>query len=169
MGALDVTPRDWTAGEVVTAAMLNAEIRDKWLATQAVWTPYTPVLTAATTNPVLGTGSQASSDFIQIGKTVHYKGVIKFGTSGATFGSGNYSISIPVNATGQTALGTIWASPAGGTVWPGVLRGFSASAGVYASASATAPALAAVSNTGVGGTAWAASGYFWWSITYQAA
>lgn len=30
MGALDNTPRDWTTGEVVTAAMMNAELRDKF-------------------------------------------------------------------------------------------------------------------------------------------
>ena len=29
MGALDLTPRDWTTGETVTAAMMNAEVRDK--------------------------------------------------------------------------------------------------------------------------------------------
>lgn len=169
MGALDVTPRDWVAGEVVTNSMMNAEIRDKWNVVQAAWTAYTPSLLASTTNPVLGTGGSAVADYIQIGKTVHYKGQIKFGTSGFSVGSGNYSISIPVAATGQTAVGLMWVSPANSTVWPGLLRGFAGSAGVYSSASATAPALAAVGSTGAAGTAWAASGYFWWSITYQAA
>lgn len=172
MGALDNAPLSWVAGAVVTAAQLNAEIRDKWQAVQDPWIAYTPVLTAVTTNPVLGTGGSATATYKVVGKVVHYKGQIKFGTSGFSVGSGTYSISLPVTGiTGQpyNALGSMWVSPAASTVWPGTARVFSGTFTPYGSASATAPQLAAINNSGAAGTAWTAGGYFWWSVTYEAA
>jgi len=61
-------------------------------------TDYTPVLTAATTNPTLGTGGGMAGRYIQVGKLVTYWFNITFGTSGAAAGSGAYTISLPVAA-----------------------------------------------------------------------
>lgn len=99
---LNSTPRTWAAGETVTAAELNAEIRDAFTNLQAGWTSWTPTLTAASTNPSLGTGSSLGV-YSRIGKTVYYRGRVLFG-SGATFGSGTYSISLPVASSGSTLL-----------------------------------------------------------------
>ena len=59
------------------------------------WTTYTPALTAATTNPTLGTGNAISGRYVQVGKTVIGEVSIIFGTSGAAAGSGAYFISPP--------------------------------------------------------------------------
>jgi hypothetical protein len=60
------------------------------------YTGYTPALTAATTNPTLGSGSSAAGRYTQNGKLVHAYGAVTFGTSGTNAGSGNYAISLPV-------------------------------------------------------------------------
>lgn len=77
------------------------------------WTAYTPVLTASTTNPTLGTGSTASGYYSQFGKFVFYRFYIAFGTSGVNAGSGTYRISLPVNAStaggaGPTTIGSMF-------------------------------------------------------------
>lgn len=66
------------------------------LATQPSYSAWTPALTAATTNPTLGTGSSAQGRYYQSGKHVVAYGSINFGTSGVAEGSGNYIISLPV-------------------------------------------------------------------------
>lgn len=60
------------------------------------WTSYTPSLTASTTNPTLGTGSAASGAYCRIGKIVHFRASVTFGTSDVNAGSGFYFISLPV-------------------------------------------------------------------------
>jgi hypothetical protein len=68
------------------------------------WTSYTPVVTGATTNPVLGTGSIAEGRYIENGSIVTCWFGIQFGTSGMSGGSGEIRISLPVNmlTTGTT-------------------------------------------------------------------
>ena len=75
--------------------------------TPGAWSAYTPALTAATTNPTLGTGGavEASGRYEQIGKTVRFQVVIRFGTSGVSTGNGNYRISLPVPARATTLGG----------------------------------------------------------------
>jgi hypothetical protein len=78
------------------------------------WTSYTPVLTASTTNPTLGTGSTVIGSYAQIKNVVIYRFYIGFGTSGVNAGSGFYYVSLPVAAnqfgnfftasSGQTAF-----------------------------------------------------------------
>jgi len=62
---------------------------------------YTPALTASTTNPSLGSGG----NFLQEGKYRYLPGGevearvrLRFGTTGATAGSGPYAVSLPVAA-----------------------------------------------------------------------
>jgi hypothetical protein len=68
------------------------------------WTSYTPVLTAVTTNPTLGSGSVAVGYYAQIGKVVIYSFQIVFGTSGVNAGSGDYRVSLPVTAAFGSAF-----------------------------------------------------------------
>jgi hypothetical protein len=75
---------------------------------------YTPVLTATTTNPTLGTGSSVTGWYVHFGSissadeyvVVGFQ--VVFGTSGAAAGSGTYRISLPVTAstTSPSASGT---------------------------------------------------------------
>lgn len=104
-GSAPATP---AAGELKLYAKADGNLyfkNDAGVETQAgggsgtgAWNSYTPALTAATTNPTLGTGASATGTYIQIGKTVHFRAVIKFGTSGVAAGSGTYQISLPVTA-----------------------------------------------------------------------
>jgi hypothetical protein len=107
MGIINYTPRTWLAGEVVTGAEMNSEIRDPWSSIQSAWTAYTPVLTAPTTNPTLGTGATSLGTYMQIGKLIIGSFDISFGTSGFVAGSGVYEVSLPVAApAGGAGAGT---------------------------------------------------------------
>jgi hypothetical protein len=61
------------------------------------WTTYTPVLTASTTNPVLGNGS-STGRYVNIGATIMGEIRIIAGTAGFSRGLGAYSISLPTAA-----------------------------------------------------------------------
>lgn len=69
------------------------------------WSAYTPTLTATVTNPTLGTGSTAVAAYKVVGRTVHWRGKIQFGTSGTAFGSGAYIISLPPGITAKSSGG----------------------------------------------------------------
>lgn len=59
-------------------------------------TTYTPVLTAASSNPTLGVANDADGAWYQIGPLVAFWFSIQFGTSGVGAGSGQYRVSLPV-------------------------------------------------------------------------
>lgn len=58
------------------------------------WQPYIPVWTASGSNPSIGNGS-INGQYTKIGRTVLFRASITAGST-TTFGSGNYSISLPV-------------------------------------------------------------------------
>ena len=60
------------------------------------WNTYSPTWTAASSNPSIGNGT-ITGRYKQIGKTVFVNVKISMGTT-TTFGSGNWRISLPVNA-----------------------------------------------------------------------
>lgn len=74
--SLNTTPRSWVAGEVVTAAMLNAEVRDAVLGMQAAWDAWVPTRT----NYTLGNGTEVAR-FLRIGKTITYRYRLTFGST----------------------------------------------------------------------------------------
>lgn len=73
-----------------------------WLIVTEPWQTYTPVLTATTTNPTLGTGSTASARYQRQYNLVTYQGIVQFGTAGVAAGTGDYRLSLPVTA--QTGI-----------------------------------------------------------------
>lgn len=116
--SLLTTPRTWTSGATVTAAQMNTEIRDAFNGVQAAWDTYTPVLTATTTNPTLGTGHTQLGQYIQLGKTVICTGQMNVGTTGFNAGSGIYHWSLPIAADTSIVsrrIGTMTAVGSGGT------------------------------------------------------
>jgi hypothetical protein len=136
------------------------------------WQSYTPTLTASVTNPGLGTGGSATGRWAQDAKTVTASGVIHFGT-GATFGSGTYSISLPVPSHDMNTgiSGTVVVLPATGGFW-GV--GWATSSGsaflIFLSGSATGAGTAALAGgTTPIGSAWGAGAEIRWNLTYEAA
>ena len=121
---------------------------------------YTPTLTAATTNPTLGTGSVSNGWWnYEPGPAISLNFFIKFGSSGLNPGSGTYSVSLPggitssnVYGTGHVAVGSIQiADSSSGAFQPG---------SVFVSASSTTLGLvgtAPVSNSSP--WTWAAGDY----------
>lgn len=70
-----------------------------WPSLGAYISNYVPVLTASVTNPTMGSGANQMSRYTQVGKFVHYYGLIIFGGGGgAAAGSGLYQVSLPVTA-----------------------------------------------------------------------
>lgn len=94
-------PRTWVVGEVVTAALLNTEVRDQFNSLFGAWTAYTPTWTAATTNPVLGNGTLVGR-YMKIGRVVVAHINLTTGST-TTYGSGNYTFSLPVQAANAGA------------------------------------------------------------------
>ncbi|MFJ1808552.1 MULTISPECIES: hypothetical protein [unclassified Streptomyces] len=86
-------PRTWVVGEVVTAALLNQEVRDQFSSIFDAWTTYTPTWTAATTNPVVGNATIAGR-YLKIGRKCIVDIRIQMGST-TTYGSGVYSFSVP--------------------------------------------------------------------------
>lgn len=82
-----------------------------------VWTNYTPVLQATTTDPTLGSGSLQSGRYIRDPLTglVTVQARISFGTSSVNAGSGDYRISLPTAASGHSNQGTTGISDIIGT------------------------------------------------------
>ena len=152
---LNTAAPSYAAGQVVTAAQLNA-LQD---GIQAAWTSYTPTLTGIT----IANGTIVAA-YRQIGKTIEVQGLITAGTS--TTYSGAFSVSLPVTAaaasTGQ-AIGACIAAPAGTR---------------YACVAALATTTTMNFVVGAGGTVGAAAPAAWtatsanllgFTVTYQAA
>lgn len=89
-------PRTWVVGEVVSAAVMNQEIRDQFNSMFGAWTAYTPTWTAATSNPALGNGTILGR-YMKIGRTVLCDIILTAGST-TTYGSGAYSIGMPAAA-----------------------------------------------------------------------
>lgn len=84
-----------------------------WNATAGSWRilgqtidgSYTPSLTAATTNPTLGSGSGVVGKFtLRAGIWCDVRFTIKFGSSGAAAGSGQYLISLPFTSASDFTI-----------------------------------------------------------------
>ncbi|MEV6803131.1 hypothetical protein [Streptomyces sp. NPDC051132] len=90
------SPRTWVVGEVVSATVMNQEIRDQFNSMFAAWTSYTPAWTASTTNPVLSNGTMVGR-YMKWGRTVLCEINLTMGSL-TTFGSGNYAFGLPVQA-----------------------------------------------------------------------
>lgn len=94
-------PRTWVVGEVVSAAIMNQEIRDQFNSMFAAWTTYTPTWTASTTSPVLGNGT-LTGRYMKFGRTVICHINVTAGST-TTFGSGNYNWALPFTAANAGA------------------------------------------------------------------
>lgn len=100
------TPRTWVVGEVVSAAIMNQEIRDQFNEMFAAWTTYTPTWSSSGTAPAIGNGT-LSGRYMKIGRTVFVNINVIFGST-TTYGTGNYSFTLPAQAvsSGVAVVGT---------------------------------------------------------------
>jgi hypothetical protein len=81
------------------------------------WSTYTPAWTALTTNPVIGDGT-ITGRYKQIGKTTFLYVKIAMGST-TTYGTGDWRISLPVNAydTSSAIIPTTFLHNGTGTAW----------------------------------------------------
>jgi hypothetical protein len=93
------TPRTWVAGELVTAALLNAHLRDN-LNALTTWQSYTPTWV----NVSLGNGSLVGK-YISAGKLVLFKIDAVWGTT--TSSTSTWTFSLPVTLNGVSGSGQI--------------------------------------------------------------
>ena len=85
------TPRTWVSGETVTAALMNAHVRDNLKAVGDAWTSYTPTVSNWT-----GGNGTSSGAYILAGKLVHFR--VKFVFGSTSTAAGNFAATLPVTA-----------------------------------------------------------------------
>lgn len=90
-------PRTWVVGEVVTAAYMNAEIRDQWNDMIAGGTAFSPSWTTTGTAPALGNGTLTGRAKLT-GKMCDATWKLTPGTT-TTYGTGNWMFSLPYTAS----------------------------------------------------------------------
>ncbi|MFB7711580.1 hypothetical protein [Streptomyces sp. NPDC056105] len=95
---MTTTPRTWVVGEVVSAALLNQEIRDQFNSFFGAWSTYTPGWFAETgTNPTLGNGT-LTGRYLKVGRTVDWVMQLTWGSTtaaGSGGGSENWMFGLP--------------------------------------------------------------------------
>lgn len=109
------TPLTWVAGAALTAAQLNAQVRDNMKAIGDAWGAYAPLWTAST-NPAIGNGTIAGR-YRQIGQTVDFRVVITMGST-TTYGTGQWSVSLPVASVAAGVQDVIGEAIIGGGFYP---------------------------------------------------
>lgn len=99
-------PRTWVVGEVVSAAIMNQEIRDQLNSFFGAWTSYTPVWSSSGTAPAIGNGTLVGR-YMKIGRNILCE-IHQTNGSTTTYGTGNYNWSLPVAAasSGIAQIGT---------------------------------------------------------------
>lgn len=98
------TPSTWLSGAVLTAAQLNAQLRDNMKAIGDPWTSYTPTWTTTGTAPTLGNGTW-DAKYCLPGKLAHFAIVLTWGST-TNGGSGQWKISLPF--TPRLSRATFW-------------------------------------------------------------
>lgn len=87
------TPSTWTAGQNVSAANLNAQIRDN-LNALSTWTAYTPTWTGTGGTPTLGNGTLAGV-YMQWGDVLHVRVDLTWGSTTSAAGITVWRFSLP--------------------------------------------------------------------------
>ncbi|WP_183092899.1 hypothetical protein [Nocardioides stalactiti] len=88
------TPPTFTAGNTLTAAELNAYLRDNFKALGDAWTSYTPT----TTNITLGNGT-LSAAYVSVGKMTFFRIKFTLGSTSAITGAPTFTLPATATAT----------------------------------------------------------------------
>ena len=99
MGSYTATPRTWATNDVVTAAMLNADVRD-FVNAHGALTSYTPTLTGWTK----GNGT-VSGGYCQVQKMVWFYAMFVFGSTSAA-ASAVPELTLPAPGLAPDTVGT---------------------------------------------------------------
>lgn len=167
-------PPTWVAGEIVTAALLNAHVRDNLLSIGQAWTAYTPTLTASSVNPTLGATPTQTGYYLSVGKLVVCRGRLAVGGAGFAAGTGDYRVSLPVAASLTVVnprLGFASVSDSSATAFAQVTPSLDGASGAYFVLyyPATYP-LGALTTVGAAAPmAWGQADSIDWLLVYEAA
>lgn len=85
------------------------------------WESYTPTLT----NITIGTGGTTTAAYVRIGRTIHVRVRLLFGTGGLLTGNAEVSLPVPsatAHFAGSHVIGTCAFSDANGAVYPGFVE-----------------------------------------------
>lgn len=101
---MTTAPRTWLVGEIVTASLLNTEIRDQFNSFFGAWSTWTPTwLAEGGAAPTLGNGTIAGR-YMKVGRTVDWVMQLTWGATtaaGGGAGSENWMLGLPaLPATG---------------------------------------------------------------------
>src|SRR3954467_10807620 len=117
LAAITDSIEKWANGGIDGANIKDGSLGLVDLAAEA-WKDWTPAWLGSVSNP--NVAQTNSGRYVQIGKTVIAHGSVSSnGAGGGSYGSGGYSLSLPVTARGTGEVGHAYAfdSSAGG-VWP---------------------------------------------------
>lgn len=161
--SLNTTPRTWASGEVVSAAMFNAEIRDALLGLQAEWTAWTPNLTGFT----VGNGVQTAR-WRRVGRTIELRYKLTAGTTSSF--SGTFAVALPVAPAADYVTNQALNGSAGLYDSSGGVTSRQGGAVIYAgSSSVICVAAVAGTVTNTNPWTWAAGDILSFTATYEAA
>jgi hypothetical protein len=96
----NVTASNITASSVISS--FTGSLTGSVTNYETAWTPYTPIWTAASVDPVIGNGT-IEGWYKVIGKTCFVRGNIAMGST-TTFGSGEWYVSMPFTASHADAI-----------------------------------------------------------------
>lgn len=163
-----ISEQIWRTDKTCFEVWSGAAWREQYIGAEGpAWTPYTPTLTAVTTNPTLGTGSVVEGSYQQVGKKVVARANIKWGSTGLAVGSGRYRVSLPVTAkslaTGNHLGSSMCYDNSLDAYWDGIC--------LIGSADYTKVELVSLNNnvSSSGPIPWASSDRIEITITYEAA
>jgi hypothetical protein len=104
--AYPATPKTWVAGDVLTAAQLNAELRDALLGAfplgppDVAWTGYTPTLAQGATGNIAKTVTYAR--YTRVGRLIVVAGLLA--VTGTGTAAAGVSVTLPVAATASAPV-----------------------------------------------------------------
>jgi hypothetical protein len=110
---LYTTPHIWLPSEPVTAALLNAELRDPLTGAQAAWTSWAPTIA----NWTLGNGT-ISGAYFRTGKTFHYRFKFTFGSTTTPAGTLLFTVPLTPNASNNHPIGRATINDSGAAFHP---------------------------------------------------
>jgi hypothetical protein len=103
----DVTISDAGVTAIAAGSIVNADFSTATGALGGAWTSYAPTLGGAGWS--LGTSGQAAlGAYLQVGKTVFVYARMIFGTTGATFGVGRPTVSLPATPILPNLISGVW-------------------------------------------------------------
>lgn len=123
--AYPATPKSWVAGDVLTAAQMNAQLRDAFLGAfplgppDVAWTAWTPTFT----NFTLGNGT-VDAKYSRVGRSVWFRILVTLGSTSVMGSTPKFSLPVARHAgyaatqvIGVASIGDFGTADFGAVLW----------------------------------------------------